>query len=244
MEWFKEAFGEHYLTVYAHRNEALAVSEVDFLIAAMQISRDDLILDLACGAGRHSLAFKKLGFKIVGGDLSLELLGAANRKASSLPIFCCDMRRLPVRSASFNAILSLFTSFGYFSDHENLQVLSEVGRCLATSGKFFLDYLNPKLAIDRLNNVAHRDSKRQIGEINVSEKRRYDPTTQRLLKEVTIDKNGSIKCYTESLRLYALEDLALMLKASGLRISRIYGDYLGTSYTFESERLMIVAEKE
>jgi trans-aconitate methyltransferase len=53
-EWFESWFGEDYVALYPHRNEAEA-ERVVALIADNVRDRDvGLVLDLACGPGRHS----------------------------------------------------------------------------------------------------------------------------------------------------------------------------------------------
>src|SRR5206468_2227743 len=92
------------------------------------------ILDVACGAGRHTIDLAKRGYRVTGFDLSSPLLAEARKAARTAgvkPTFVQgDMRRLPYRNA-FEAAISMFTSFGYFDrPEEDRQVLRGIARAL------------------------------------------------------------------------------------------------------------------
>ena len=61
-EWFEEWFGEEYLHLYPHRNEADAERVVGLLIARRSLGgKAGACLDVACGAGRHLAALERAG---------------------------------------------------------------------------------------------------------------------------------------------------------------------------------------
>ena len=100
------------------------------------------MLDLACGAGRHTAALRRRGYRALGVDLSLTLLARMRR---GLPRVAGDMRRLPFAAESFDWVLNFFTSFGYFErERENFRVLEEIVRVLAPGGRFLIDLMNPE----------------------------------------------------------------------------------------------------
>src|SRR5260221_429431 len=79
------------------------------------------------------------GARVLGLDLSMPLLRQAlRRSARPRPAYVRgDMRALPLRCARFGAIVSFFTSFGYFEDaSEDVRVLAEVRRALVPGGAF------------------------------------------------------------------------------------------------------------
>ena len=118
--WVPDYFGEDYLRLYSFPPERTE-PEVAFLTAELsaRVPPAGVILDLACGQGRHAVPLAQHGFHVVGLDYQPHLLHAAAQAAQQAgvsPTFVRgDMRRLPF-CAGFSAVLNLFTAFGYFSD--------------------------------------------------------------------------------------------------------------------------------
>ena len=92
-EWFEEWFGEEYLHLYPHRDEAEAARAAELLQANLPWRADLRILDVGCGAGRHTRALAQAGARVTGIDLSRTLLGHA-RHCSGATFARADMRRL------------------------------------------------------------------------------------------------------------------------------------------------------
>jgi SAM-dependent methyltransferase len=106
-----------------------------------------LILDLACGTGRHSIQLCRAGYDVIGLDLSGSLLQIAKRNAMKVGSNCdfvkASMLFVPFRSDIFAGIVSLDTSFGYLvSEGEDIQSLREVKRILNKQGVLVLDVFN------------------------------------------------------------------------------------------------------
>ena len=118
-EWFEEWFGEEYLQLYPHRDDAEAARAVALLVETTGLQPRWRVLDVACGAGRHARAFRAAGARCVGVDLSATLLRIA-RGVTDAFLVRADMRALPIRPGSMDLTVNLFTSFGYFgreADH-------------------------------------------------------------------------------------------------------------------------------
>ena len=115
--WYVEAFGSLYPIIYAHRSDEAAATEVAFIRENTEIPSKGRILDLACGHGRHLRALKAAGHQGIGLDLSRELL-VEGQSHEVAPVVQGDMRRLPFADDAFSAVLSFFTSFGYFPTSE------------------------------------------------------------------------------------------------------------------------------
>lgn len=237
--WFEEWFNHIYLKVYAHRDEKLAETEVDFLVGVLEPKKEDRILDLCCGAGRHLKRLHALGYhQSFGIDLSEDLL----RKAQTvLPgrvgLARSDMRSLPFNS-SFKFVISLFTSFGYFKDEdENMQVLREIRRVLTRGGRFLLD-LVPLASVDRL--VAH--SEREVEGLWIVEKRRFDPVLRRIEKEIEIEMADCKRTFFESVRVYSFGETRRMLAEAGLCHTDVCGDFGGGTFRPDSERMILIGK--
>jgi len=98
--------------------------EIDFIQSVL--SKKGTILDICCGTGRHSIILRQRGWNTVGLDISKNLLAIAKRRMKKervgFPLVRADMRRFPFRNQVFDAVICMFTSFGYLpSEVKSLQ---------------------------------------------------------------------------------------------------------------------------
>lgn len=243
MDWYEKWFGKEYILVYPHRNESEAKLQVDFLIKRINISKDAKILDLCCGNGRHAIELKKLGYDVLGVDLSSELLDVARSKAIEnnldLKLYKCDMREIPYEN-EFDLVVQFFTSFGYFqTDTENQKVLSAISKSLKPKGKFMIDYMNPDYVI---NNLVEKDEKQISDEISIIQERWIE--NSRINKKITMIKNDEKSFYNESVRMYSLQEIKDMLNHVGLTLNETYGNFDDSEYNKDSMRMILIGKKD
>lgn len=239
--WYQESFGEDYLLIYRHRSKEQAKQEIDQLIKWLQLTTNDHILDLCCGSGRHAISLAEAGYHAIGIDLSETLLRKAIQDAQGLPVYFVhgDMRRLPFLDGSFQVVLNLFTSFGYFEQNEsNLMVLKEIQRVLKPKGRFCIDFLNEQYL--RRNLVP--ESKRKIGDTLIHEVREIKGDS--VIKTLCISDHKNERVYFERVKMYTQAEMIAMLEQAGLAIDQIYGDFRGQPYSEDSERLILIGHKE
>jgi len=236
-KWYELAFGACYLDVYARRDGEAAAREAAFAAEALGLGAGMRVLDLCCGAGHHVAALRESGIACVGVDLSRELLALACPLG---PVARCDMRRVP-HAGPFDAVVTFFTTIGYFDDRGNAATASEIARLLAPGGRFLVDYLNPA----RVRSSLVPESEREVNGRTIKETRSIDGTPPRVLKRVEIAAGGGCQAeeYTESVRLYEPGELAAILGGAGLEIDSVLGDFDGSACTDSSPRMIIVGHK-
>ena len=241
--WYDSAFKREYLRVYAHRNEAGARAEADFIMAKSGPEASGRILDIACGAGRHLVWLGGQAELAVGVDRSEELLGEAGRRLDEAGVgaklACADMRKLPFE-AEFTCVTLLFTSFGYFAtDKENLSVIAQAGGVLRSGGVFWLDYMNEA----HVRRTLEPFSRESNGELVIEQRRRITKEG-RVEKEIRITGEGVERCMNESVRLYKREQVEEMFGQCGLSIAGVWGDFEGRQQSSDSPRLIIMGRKD
>ena len=240
MAWYKEWFGEEYLELYSHRDESEAEVHADFVERYLgHGARPRAVLDLACGAGRHTAALRRRGYRALGVDLSLTLL--ARMREKGLPRVAGDMRRLPFAAESFDWVLNFFTSFGYFeSERENFRVLEEIVRVLAPGGRFLIDLLSPGTALAGLK---PKETQALDGREAAIE-RWYDDKSHRINKRIAVRAPGEpSRTFLESVRVYQPEEVTIGLRWAGLEVEGLFGNFHGDSYERDSERLILLGRK-
>ncbi len=236
MAWYKEWFGEEYLELYSHRDAGEAEAHLDFVERLFREPRPRAVLDLACGAGRHTAALRARGYRAVGVDLSLTLLA----RPPKLPRVAGDIRRLPFADATFDWVLNFFTSFGYFEgERENFRVLEEIVRVLAPGGRFLIDLFNRERVVKEL---VPRESQELDGR-KVEIERWFDPATLRVNKRIRIRDDQGERTFLESVRGYDGEEVAIGLRWAGLEVDEPYGSFHGDPFDRDSERLIVVGRK-
>src|SRR6478752_5285712 len=115
--WFDSTF---YHQLYANRDHKEAVDFIDNLLEELDLPQQSRIMDLGCGAGRHSRYLASNGYHVTGTDLSLSSIRTAKKfESDNLHFFRHDMRK-PFGNNNYDCVFNFFTSFGYFkTDEEN-----------------------------------------------------------------------------------------------------------------------------
>lgn len=242
MEWYEAAFDRMYPIIYRRRDVEEARDVIDAFYSFLE-GREP-VLDLACGEGRYMEALLKKGLTVFGVDLSLYLLEANERRwGRGDSLVQADMRRLPFLDGSIGSVLSMFTSFGYFSrDTDNLFVFQEIYRVLERGGVFLFDFINAH----RISPAILEDSERTEGDYRIEETRRLEERGKYLVKDIEITNllDGERTTLMERLRLYTKEELLAALGNLGFAVIALFGDYDGSGYIASvSERLIVVASK-
>jgi len=241
-EWFKDWFAsEEYLNVYSHRNKDDAEALLKLILNNISIPPNASILDSACGNGRHSESLSKLGYNVIGFDLSKTLLQIAQKNKlinnSKVKYFCSDIRNISLKK-SFDVILNLFTSFGYFkSDEENFKIVEFASKNMINRGYFVFDYLNPKYVENNLIEY----SEKNIDTKKIIERRKIQ--NGRVEKEIEIMDDKFKHRYFESVQLYSFQEILTIFKEFGFHAIKKFGNYGRDIYDENSSERMIIIFK-
>jgi SAM-dependent methyltransferase len=239
-DWYETYFDENYLKIYMNRNEEASHKELESLMAWVQWEPGQRVLDLCCGFGRHSRWLAGKGLRVTGVDLSTTLLQEAIRRTIDLDIqyMHADARKIPF-DEEMDLVVSMFTSFGYFTeDQENEEVISRVSHALKPGGFFLFDYLNPGFLRLHLNPYSSSTQ----GEIKIDQYRSIQEPY--VCKKIKIHENDKEQQYEERIKLYDLDSMTEMLKKNDLQISYLFGDYDASNYDpSESPRMIFICRK-
>jgi SAM-dependent methyltransferase len=218
--------------------------QVSALIALLSINPKDAILDLCCGVGRHSLELARRGFKVIGVDRTQHYLEIARTQAVEekldVDFIEADMREFQ-KEKSFDVILSMFTSFGYFEDPDDqLRVL----RCMHTSlkprGRVLLDLLGK----EKLARVfRERDWHRTEGGFKLEERRISKDWSWLDSSWILITDEGKMSEWSVSHWVYSAAEMKEMMESVGFSVHEVYGSLEGTPYDHEASRLVIIGRK-
>jgi SAM-dependent methyltransferase len=240
--WYETFFAADYLRIARATVEAGTDAEVDFVVTALGLEPGARVLDLACGHGRHTVRLAARGFAATGFDRSAESLALARAAGPQVEFVEGDMRELPFEDASFDAVINLFTAFGYFPDEDDdARVLAEVARVLRPGGVFLIDLLNPPGFFRRYR---ERQWERLDDDVLFLQEYRYDVLTGRSQADwLLVFPDGVRRELRSDLRNYTGPELVRLLRRAGLEQDGAWGDFDGRELTRESIRLIVRARK-
>jgi SAM-dependent methyltransferase len=187
-------------------------------------------LDLCCGPGRCSIALAQSGFSVTGVDRTKFLLEKARTKARAAKArvkwIQMDMRDF-VRRDTFDLVLSMFTSFGYFDDKDDDMLVLDV------IGKERLARILQPTTSDFLPDGTQLIQRHEI----------FDDWT-RVRNEWILLRRGRTKSYIFHHTIYSGQELRDRMTLSGFTDVMLYGNLNGDEYGPDAQRLIAVARKK
>jgi len=233
--WFNSPF---YHQLYKNRDFSEAEFFIKKVIQHFDIPRKSIILDLACGKGRHSIFLNQLGMEVTGIDLSEESILAAQKwNSETLRFVQGDMREV-YRENHFDYVLNLFTSFGYFKENnENLKVIDAIGKSLKPNGFALIDYFN---AIKVKRSLPQEENK-IINKTSFAIEKFEDEGM--VHKKISFEKNGERHSFQESVKLFNLADFQFFFDKAGLRLEAVFGNYKLNDFDEDADRLLMWVKK-
>jgi len=244
--WFERFFGEDYFEIYRDFFPAeRTAADVEGIVARLGLPPGARVLDLACGHGRHAIPLAERGFVVTGYDLSEAFLGRARADAAARGVAVRwlrgDMRELPF-DAEFDAVINVFTAFGYFADPEDdLETLRRVRRALVPGGRFLLETLHRDALPARFQpHLEYTTS----GGAHVVRDYTWDLARDVMEDRVVLTRpDGTQAEYVTVLRMRSLRELIALVKEADLEPLAWYGGFAGGPLQLDSRRLVLISAR-
>lgn len=240
-QWFSSWFDtEFYHILYKDRDDSEAQHFIENLTNYLALPKNELVVDLACGKGRHSITLNNLGFNVLGVDLSENSIAEASLNCNERLKFLVHDMRFPIPAVNCQAVFNLFTSFGYFDSMEdNEQVLNAIHEILNDNGILVIDFLN---ATKTINELVEQEVK-ELDRITFNIKRTFDGS--HVVKHINFQSNEEDHSYTERVQALNLQDFQSLFHKSGFDLFRTFGDFDLSDYNANtSNRLIMLARKK
>ncbi|NVM56334.1 MAG: class I SAM-dependent methyltransferase [Candidatus Helarchaeota archaeon] len=150
-----------------------------------------------------------------------------------------DMRSFS-RSETFDAIINLFTSFGYFENLEDdKKVLRNIYSSLKSGGKLLMDIIGKEI-IPRIYH--EHDWYEKEGTFYLEERKPINGW-ERIKNRWIMIKGGEKHEFEITHRLYSGTELSWLLSEAGFQSIKLFGSLEGTPYDNTAQRLIAVAIK-
>ncbi len=234
--WYASWFNTpYYHLLYKDRNHREAAFFMGTLTNFLNLKKNDTILDLACGKGRHAKYLYKQGFDVTGVDLSKESIAYAKQYEKEGLRFEVHDMCLPYPN-KFDAVFNLFTSFGYFENEEdNLRTIKAIKAELKPGGFGVIDFLNVDLAIKNLV----PSEKKKVGDIVFNIEKYVEDGY--IIKNIRFEDQEEAYFFTERVKALTLNDFKILFNEADMELKHIFGNYQLDPFNKEnSERLLLI----
>lgn len=235
-EWFSTWFDSpYYHILYGHRDENEAASFIQALQHKLPIPKGSLVLDAACGKGRHAKTLFEAGYHVEAYDLSQSNIDEAkNLETEGLRFFQQDMREALPQTNHYQAIFNFFTSFGYFeSSEENQLAFYRFFQGLKKGGVLVIDFFNPTFVLANL--VPEEVIVREGIHFHV---KRYAQKGY-LYKEIVFSDKGKDYHFEEKVEIIQKNDFIAYASKAGFQTIDLLGDYQLNAFDEKSSPRMI-----
>lgn len=243
--WWEEIFSDDYLRTMDRPDTKSMLRECNFIEERLGLEQGAVILDLGCGAGVHAVELASRGYSVVGYDLSLAMLARAADEAQSreqkLNFLHGDMREMAFEE-TFDGVYCWSTTFGYFDDDKNLDVLGRIHRALRKGGQLLLDVANRDYIAPRQPSLVWFEGEGCV----CMDEMFVDFFASRLrVKRTVMFEDGRSKECDYAIRLYGLHELGKMLHECGFKVVEVTGHpaHPGVFFGSESPRIIVLAER-
>ncbi len=237
-EWYKDWFNSpFYHKLYFERDETEAQQFINNLLIYLKPRPGSLMLDIACGKGRHSKFLASKGYDVTGIDISTDSINFAKQfETDNLHFFQHDMR-LPAWINYFDYVFNFFTSFGYFpTRREHDDAIRTITQGLKPTGYLLFDYLNVHYVEERL---VYNETKK-IDETEYEIHRWHDDDF--FYKKIIVTDPALPKPleHIEKVAKFSLGDFTDMLSFQNMQVVQVFGDYSLNAYDVRKTPRMIV----
>ena len=244
-QWWEEFFNEDYMRTWRAPTDAQVKRQCDFIEKSLGLMAGASILDVGCGVGLQAIELASRGYKVAALELSQAMLARANAEAEDrgVPVNFVqgDMRELNSDGA-FDAILCIGTTFGYFDDETNRNVLGRFRRALKAQGVLLLESANRDCVITDQPSLMWFEGDSCV----CMEETNFNYITSRLnVKRTLILEDRRQRECEYAIRLYPLHELGQLLQASGFRVTEVSGMEAtpGVYFGHNSPKLIVLAER-
>lgn len=231
------------------------VGAIKQVLDSRGVPKNAKVLDVCCGIGRHSVGLAKLGYNVVGIDITPMYIEYAKKSAKKRYVskrtrfIIGDLRNVPELMkghGKFDAIISMFTSFGYYSENMDRKLFRDIAKVSKKGAVFFVDTINRDWLAKYYESTGISAAK----DIEVHEFRKFDFSTSFIdniwkFYKIKGDERQHLATLNLSLRVYSPHELIKMLQNSGWKHVEAFDDIELNPLHFNSltSRLVVVAQK-
>ena len=214
------------------------------------------VLELGCGTGRVTMPLARAGVRIVGVDRSAQMLAVARRRlrgsrhASHVRLVRGDIRALPFRPASFNAVLAPYGVLQSLLRERDLSAaLVSVGRVLEPGATFGLELVADLPSWAEYRRKVSLQGLRRASDVRVTLVESVHQDREHGLtcfeQEFVERRRGSVRrrAFTLAFRTVSVPQMVKRLEKAGLEVTAVLGDHQGGPWDRYADVWIVLARK-
>ena len=133
-------YSDAWYEVFGRPDPDVTAREAAFLLHVLP-SPPATVLDVPCGSGRHAVALLQRGYEVTGVDLEPRVVAEA--REAGVRAHELDLRSLDDLSGTFDGVICMWASFGWFDEQTNADVFAQLAGKTRTGGVLVLDVYDP-----------------------------------------------------------------------------------------------------
>jgi SAM-dependent methyltransferase len=253
-EVFRDRYAQLYDLMYGGKDYA---AECDFLEAIFREFSPKVpksVLDVACGAGGHSIPLARRGYRVSGVDLSAPMIELAKKKAgsasASVDFHIADMRNFQI-GAKFDTAISMFSAVDYLPTFADLCcALTSVYKHLHPDSLFIFDFRNGLAVLDSYSPVRCKRSKignKQLIRVSSTTLNPVAQLCEVLIECMVLEEDRLVDEFQEqhTMRFFFPEEMKNYLELSGFQVLALCPFMeIGGEVTPETWNVTCVARRE
>jgi ubiquinone/menaquinone biosynthesis C-methylase UbiE len=226
---------EFYDLFYRSKAYAVEAGYLHRLLQQFSVQPVRRVLDIACGTGSHAVELEKLGYDVVGSDISEDMLAHAREKAraasSAMRFERQDMLALDVASRPFDAVVCLFDAIGHVQTTAAIkQTFRAVHGHLRDEGLFILEFWHAAAMAGQHDPLRVRKFTTDRGEILRLSQTTVDlalqcATVEHAIYDLRSDGTYQTAVERQTNRFFSLPEMSALLDECGFNVVKYYSGY-------------------
>lgn len=223
--------------------EEVNTAEAGFLNDLLEVQKGSNILDIPCGFGRLAIPLAKRGFSLTCVDISEHFITALDKKVKeeNLPIRTIHGNILSMDlNGSYDGAYCMGNSFGYF-DYRGMEIfVKKLSSCLKPRGRFMI---HSGMVAESILPKMPGEKSYVLGDLTMQIHNEYNVEESYLVSRLTYQKNNHSEEHSFKHYVYTIGEIRRLLRASGLKIIKLYSGPDKTDYKPGDPQVYIVCEK-
>lgn len=245
-DWNKNFFNQLYYELFMYRDQDKVDFETEIISKLTQLSPDSKVGDFCCGVADLLQSFENKGHKTYGVDFSTDYIKIAHERYQQKNVVQGDALIYDFNQ-QFDLTINWFSSFGYFSEEQNILLLENMYRHTKNDGKIIIELFNSYDVIRNFTEQFEYTKEYQEKTIYITRKSKLDLINRKLEQVWTFNIENKIEKMATTNHFYLIDELIAKLKNVGFKNIQCYErpekEFIFKPATIFSKRLIFVGEK-